>query len=44
MIYGGEVCLRKLTPDFKEYELHKAFYTILNHVEEFGEFFLEYIQ
>jgi len=28
---------------FEDYELHKAFYTILNQVEKFGEFFREYM-
>jgi hypothetical protein len=36
--------MRLLKRDIREYELHKAFYTVLNHVEKFGEFFYNYVQ
>lgn len=35
--------LRRLDKKFEDYELHKAFYTIINQVEKFGEFFRNYI-
>jgi len=35
--------MRLMKKDFQEYELHKAFYLIISHVEKFGEFFLKYV-
>jgi|GEM_PF-6398218 len=35
--------MRLLKKDIREYELHKAFYTVLNHVDKFSDFFINYI-
>lgn len=35
--------MRLLKKDIREYELHKAFYTVLNHVDKFSDFFMNYV-
>lgn len=34
---------RKMERNYEDFELHKAFYTIINQVEKFGECFLSYM-